>query len=112
MNAATPPPTLDMVASNPDCLVGQPPESLVKLLAQIAAVQSAVVAQLLAAPAADDGPDEWIKPEAAAAILKKSPRWIWKNQRKLPFVRRINARSLLCSRLGIAQWLDGRGVRS
>jgi len=85
----------------------------------IPAVIAALVARLLvepelASPAApssapatqDEGP--MLTPDEAATVLRRPRRWIYRNAKRLPFVRRISRKTLLCSELGIRRWLATR----
>jgi hypothetical protein len=117
-DAANPPP---MIAVNPKCVETLSRDETVSLLTQCAAAQSILTAHLLtvapdsSAPApstTSSEPDDTLLTVAEAAkLLRRSPRWIWRNARKLPFVRRISSRSLLCSRNEIKTWLAARAVR-
>jgi hypothetical protein len=108
-------PTLDEVLRAPQRVTNLPAQVLLGLSAGAAAVQSTLASELLARGATQDQPqqeaaqdDRWLTPEEAAPILRKDRRWIYRNQRTLPFVRRISARSLLCSESGIHRWLATR----
>ena len=80
-------------------------------LTQLAAVQTALAARLMAAPApapqTDDG-DTMLTTEEAAALLRRSPRWIYRNAHKLSFVKRLSARSMLHSKKGVERYLASR----
>jgi hypothetical protein len=43
-------------------------------------------------------------------MLRRSRQWIYRNQHRLPFVKRISRKSLLCSEAGLKQWLASRKV--
>jgi hypothetical protein len=49
-------------------------------------------------------------PDEAAVKLRRSKRWLYRNSKKLPFIRRISPRSFVCSEAGIQKWLAGRKV--
>jgi helix-turn-helix protein len=112
MNA--PPPTLDLVARDPDCLAGQPSEVLVKLMAQIAAAQSAVVARLLAPAtgATKAEPDEMLTVQEASKLIRRDRQWIWRHKKSLPFVKQISGKSLLVSKNGLESWLASRRLNT
>jgi hypothetical protein len=46
--------------------------------------------------------------EEAAALLRRSPRWLYRNAKRLPFVRRLSPRSMVHSRKGIERYLASR----
>ena len=106
-------PTLDEVLRAPKRVTDLPAQVLLGLSAGAAAVQSTLASELLARGSTQDQmeapqDDRWLTPEEAAPILRKARRWIYRNQRILPFVKRISARSLLCSETGIHRWLATR----
>jgi predicted DNA-binding transcriptional regulator AlpA len=108
-------PTLNDIAQDPACTGTLPPETLARLLAQVAAVQTAIAARLLAAPvngtSAPTGPDdEMLTVAETAKLLRRSERWIYRHP-ELPFIKRISSRSLLCSKAGIEKWLASRKAR-
>jgi hypothetical protein len=109
-----PVPTLDAIAADPYRAAGLPKATISALLLRAAIVQSALTAQLITkdvdAPPVGATEDEMLTPIEAAVILKQSRRWLTRNARRLPFVRRISERSFLCSKQGIAKWLASRKV--
>ena len=117
MNA--PLPTLDQVLANPGCAADLSSERIAKLLAQVAVVQSAITARLVATTIGGSSnntheiiePDEFLTPAEAAKLLRRSTRWVWRHKRTLPFLRCAGGRSLLCSRRGITAWLAAQKVR-
>jgi hypothetical protein len=52
--------------------------------------------------------DEMLKVEEAAALIRRTPRWIYRHVHKLPFVVRISPKALLCSKRGIQTWLTSK----
>jgi len=56
----------------------------------------------------DDDADTMLTTEEAAELLRRSPRWIYRNAHRLPFVRRLSARSMLHSKQGIERYLASR----
>jgi len=106
-----------MILSAPATVATLSREAICDLLAQNAAVQSTLTARLSCAPAGDTNgagaahvEDEMLTVAEAAKLLRREPRWIWRHK-NLPFVRRISARSLLCSKRGVETWLASRKVR-
>jgi len=112
-----PVPSLDEIARNPACADGLQPETLAKLLAQIAAAQSVVAARLVAATIVNGNgtvpveADEMLTVAEAAKVLRKTARWIWRRKKTLPFVRQINRRSMLVSKRELMKWIARQGVR-
>ena len=84
---------------------------------QIPAAITALAARLLAEPAQANGtapatpvePDTTLDVPAIAQLLKKSKRWVWRNQRKLP-LRRVG-RGLIASRRDLDRWLGNQKVK-
>lgn len=105
--------TLNDVLSDPSRVRTLPRAVRSDLLAQCAAV----IVTLSSVPDSSetkgkpDEAEEWLKVNEAAALLRCQPLWIWRNKKKLGFVRQTGARSLLCSRRGIENWLASRRVR-
>jgi|SRR5271166_2329047 len=88
-------------------------EQLAILLAELKALEGQVMARLLvgatAQPAAPRPPvDRMLTIDEAAAILRRGRQWIYRNAHRLPFVKRISRKSLLCSEAGITHWLAAR----
>ncbi len=82
-----------------------PRESLPGLLAGLAALQSAVAARLVEAPARElSVADEQLTADQAAQRTGMSARYLYKHARELPFARRIG-RAVRFSSRGIDQWL-------
>jgi hypothetical protein len=115
----TPLPTLDQVLADPGCVAGLSDASLKQLLLQIAAAQTTVTARLVSAAAAENGngaspvgADEMLTVGEVAKILRREPRWIWRNKSCLPFLRRVgNKRALLASRHALDRWIASQRIR-
>jgi len=110
-------PRLDQVLTDPGSVTGLSPEGAAKLLTQIAVVQSAISARLVAAVAATNGngaapigPDETLGVPAIARLLNRTPRWVWRSQKKLPFLRRVG-RGLLASRSELERWIATQKIK-
>jgi predicted DNA-binding transcriptional regulator AlpA len=108
-------PSLDEIARNPHCVAGLPQSSVRDLLRRLAVAQSILVVELgpeessrqsEATGQAED--DRMLTAKEAAELLRRSPRWLYRNRKKLPFVRPLSTRSFLCSERGIRQWLNRR----
>jgi hypothetical protein len=105
-------PGLDEIAANPRCAAGLGQSAIAALLMRNAVVQSTLTAQLAAIETTEqqpaptqEGEVHWLKPDEAATILRRAPRWIYRNAERLPFVKRVSRKSLLCSEQGIYRWL-------
>jgi hypothetical protein len=109
-------PSLDDIAREPRCLAALERNSLLTLLMRTAVVQSALTAQLASVDgrgadsreSAPDTDDQMLMVGEAAVMLRRKPQWIYRNAARLPFVKRITPRSLLCSKNGISRWLATR----
>jgi predicted DNA-binding transcriptional regulator AlpA len=92
-------PEFDIVASIPRSRI---PAVVTALMMRLAEPEEP------AQPMQSDTSDLMLTTEEAAALLRRSPRWIYRNARKLPFVRRLSARSMVHSRKGIERYLASR----
>jgi predicted DNA-binding transcriptional regulator AlpA len=108
-------PSLDEVARNPHCVAGMPQSTVRDLLRRLAVAQSILVVELTHEDGSrqpeTSGPaeeDRMLTAKEAAELLRRSPRWLYRNRKKLSFVRQLSARSFLCSERAIKQWLDRR----
>jgi hypothetical protein len=80
-----------------------PPESLPRLLGDLAEIAATATARL-SAPAPVPQADELLTCKQAAARLNCSPDYLYRRGRELPFSRRLG-RKLLFSQNGIASYL-------
>ena len=85
-----------------------PREELPAIVGQLAALQAEALARLTAplpAPVATVGhePDGNVSVQVAASRLGLSDRWLYRNAKRLPFIRKIGRR-VLCSARGVAEW--------
>jgi hypothetical protein len=84
--------------------------------AQLAALLTAIAGRLAgepepptpSAPKEPEPPDEMLTTEEAAAMLRRSSRWIYRNADRLPFVKHLSERSMVHSRKGIERYLATR----
>jgi len=75
---------------------------------QIAALIIQLSARLLEPVPATTPADEsvtWLSVEQAAPKVGRSPRWFYRNAKKLPFVRRLSRKVLLISEQGMKRWI-------
>jgi hypothetical protein len=110
-------PTLDEIAEQPASAGSLPPEILDALMMRCLTAQCAIAAALMArskgsAPQSREqmspempADDIMLKPTEAATMLRRKPRWLYRNKNKLPFVVQVSPRTILCSERGLRQWL-------
>ena len=106
-------PSLDALARDPSQAHTLPPEAVPPLLAQLAALQSALAARLLTAPQnshAPEAPDCLLTAGEAAAFLKVSKDYLYRNASHLPFTVRLG-RHLRFSAAWIARYIRQRQGR-
>jgi hypothetical protein len=105
-------PSLDEIARNPHCVAGLPQSTVRDLLRRLTVVHSTLVLELgpeddsrqsETSGQAED--DRMLTPAEAAAVLRCKPRWIHRHANRLPFVRRISEKRILCSEAGVRAWL-------
>ncbi len=53
--------------------------------------------------------EDWVTPEEAATITKKTRDWLVRHHRTLPFARKLTGKTILFSRRGAQRWLETRG---
>ena len=56
-------------------------------------------------------PEELLTAQEAAVLLGVKPRWLYDHARTLPFARRLGARTVRFSKLGLERWLQTCGKR-
>lgn len=81
--------------------------------AEIPAVLNAITARLLqttspttAIAPEPNGADESLTIEEAAALLRRSTKWIYRHRASLPFIRQIGPRSYVCSKAALFKFRD------
>jgi hypothetical protein len=80
------------------------------LLAAIAARLSQGRGPAAAEPAAENpANDHNLTIEEAAALIRRSTKWIYRHRARLPFVRKLGPRSYICSQNALNRWLARRG---
>jgi hypothetical protein len=91
-----------------------PAEQIPAALAQLSAWQGQLAARLMApAPAAEvatDAPERMLTTIEAAGMLRRSTKWIYRNNKRLPFARRLSERSWVYSEQGLRRWLARQRV--
>lgn len=106
-------PSLDEVAADPLRLAGLSADAIKTLLMRSAVAQSALAAALVTAPNPHtpqpvSEEDRMLTPDEAAQMLRRSRLWIYRNADRLPFVKRMSRKSLLCSEVELKRWLATR----
>lgn len=83
-------------------------QHLAALLASISIAQFQHASAQADANAKDTAPSRMIDADEAAAILHRPRRWLFDHAKRLPFVRRISRKTLLCDEAGLHRWLQSR----
>jgi len=85
------------------------------MLAQLAALQSALAARLISDPSngshpqqAIQEPEELLSADHAAALLSVSVDWMYRHASGLPFTKRLSRKALRFSKAGLLRWRAGR----
>ena len=105
----------------PERISEVPLEQIPALVAEVAseqaalsAIQGALTVRLLVTPAAPDSAtdgDRLLTAEEVAHLLGVTKRWVQRRARRLPFARRISARSVRYSEAGLRRWMTNRQIR-
>ena len=102
---------MDELFQDDDRLAALPPEQIPSILARVAAIQSVLTARLLAIPpvpvaseSKSETTDQLLTAEDAAAILRVTPRWLYRHANRLPFTRRLSRKCLRFSEAGLRRW--------
>jgi hypothetical protein len=82
-----------------------PPEDMPKIVAA-AAARWAQKQPVMPPPEVKSADDESLTIEEAAALLRRSTKWIYRHRAHLPFVRKIGPRSYLVSKAGLLRWCN------
>ena len=102
---------LQRLVGDPGMLVSITPEQERAILASL---RSAVVEpRSISIPIQESPATAWsegdlLTVDEAAAVLRVTPRWLYRHAKKLPFVRKLSRKSLRFSRSGITRWLATR----
>ncbi len=109
-------PDLADLLQNPQRVQTLPPDTIPPLMTQLAALQSALAARLLAASTCNGQPEARVEdrllsvPEAAQK-LGVSEDWLYRKASKLPFTVRLGPRQLRFSERGIEKYIRQRQGR-
>jgi predicted DNA-binding transcriptional regulator AlpA len=87
-----------------------PVEQIPAVLTAFAAWQSALAARLMATPLAivetvTEADDHLLTVQECAERLRKSPKWVYRRTKTLPFARCLGPRSWVFSQRGLEKWL-------
>lgn len=93
-----------------------PLAALSALLTACAATEQRVAVRVASASAeppapAPAGPERFISVKAAAARIGKSPKWIYRRQRRLPFLRELETGTWGVSVPALERWMAARARR-
>ncbi len=103
---------LAAILADPGRVNEVPAEAVPPLMAQCAAVQSALAARIDAPQQAVLNPvsesDQWLTVEEASALMKVSKKWLYNRAAKLPFAHRLSPRKLRFSEAGLRRWMQSR----
>ncbi len=111
-------PTLRELLEVPERISSVPRNVIPVILGQLEALRVSLLAALLTHPTTTTSPgepseksqpqDRLLSPAEAAAVLKVTPRWLYRHHRTLPFARKLSRRALRFSEAGMQQWLVNR----
>lgn len=89
-----------------------PTNQIPAVLSALAALQGALAARLIASPQpATDGSvagndhDTLLTVGETAERLRRSPKWVYRRVKTLPFARKLDNRSWVFSQKGLEKWL-------
>ncbi len=85
-----------------------PDDQIPGALALLAAAQSTLASRLVSVslrPTHREEETTWLSVEQAAAKLGRSPRWLYRNAKRLPFLKRLSRKVLLVSEQGMMRWV-------
>jgi hypothetical protein len=92
-----------------------PEDRIAPILAQLAALQTALAARLMVAPGSGQNAvqtnveqEELLSPDQAATLLSVSVDWMYRHAGELPFTRRLSRKALRFSKAGLLRWRAGR----
>jgi hypothetical protein len=102
-------PSLDEIAADPSRALGLSREVIAALLNRCSGAQMAL-AVALASPAVvystpvETSASQTLDADSIARELGVKRRWVFRNAKKLPFVRRISRKSLVCEERDLKRW--------
>jgi predicted DNA-binding transcriptional regulator AlpA len=93
------------LVDRPDRLVDVDVDRLSELLVKLTTATALVAARLHTTPQGKIEDDRLLNVAEAAAMLGRSPDWLYRHAKALPFVRRLGG-SVMFSRQGLQKYLD------
>jgi hypothetical protein len=104
-------PSLDAIAVDAALADGLPTEVLAALMQRCAIVVTTLAAQQAAQAraqslAATSAADRTLNADEIAAALGTNRRWVFRNARRLPFVRRVSRKCVVGSEAGLRRWRE------
>ncbi|WP_333650172.1 helix-turn-helix transcriptional regulator [Candidatus Binatus sp.] len=92
-----------------------PSDQIPAVLSALAALQGALAARLIASPeaatkgsVADNDHDTLLTVAETAERLRRSPKWVYRRVKTLPFARKLGNRAWVFSEKGLGKWLAQR----
>jgi predicted DNA-binding transcriptional regulator AlpA len=89
-----------------------PADKIPAVLSALAALQGALAARLIVSaetaangPATDNDRDTLLTVAETAERLRRSPKWVYRRVKTLPFARCLGPRSWVFSQRGLEKWL-------
>ncbi len=83
-------------------------EQIPMLLVRLASVQAILLSRLAVSPngqpSAPTPDDRFLNVDEAAQILNVTPRWLYRHAKDLPFVHRLNRKTLRFSETRLRRW--------
>jgi hypothetical protein len=106
MTTPVPVPSLDALVRDPGQAAGLPPEiRRVVMLQCVALIGACAVAESpVTLPASPTEPDQYVSATEAARLLGVTSRWLYRNKRRLPFVRPLSRKVLQVSLPALRRW--------
>ncbi len=107
---------LDRLLADPSKAGALPLDEAVALLGQMSAVQSMLLARIVAANHAPEvgrhaaSGNDMLTAAEAAQRTGMSERWLYAHAGDLPFARRVSARAVRFSACGLERWLAAQKV--
>jgi len=106
-------PSLEEVAADPSSAAGLSLETFAALAVRCAIVQTALAEALFAAAKSQpvrrsdqSATDRTLDADEIARQLGQNRRWVFRNSKKLPFVRRTSRKSIVCSEAALRRWRE------
>jgi excisionase family DNA binding protein len=98
---------LSALLENPEAIAALPMSLKLALAASLHEAIGGERSQEKESSAAKDGAGhELLTINEAAALLRVTPRWLYRHARKLPFTRKLSRKVLRFSRVGLERWLE------